>query len=236
MTEYLTSAQMRAIERAAIESGAVTGATLMERAGCGAIEVITQTWPSLVPASARVYLLCGPGNNGGDGYVMARVLHTEGWRVTVAQLAPPVPSAPDAVANFDKAKAVGCPVLPISVDLLSRISAQPGPVLVIDALFGTGLGRPLSSDLQAFAQAFERQFAEDPQMHVVAVDLPSGLCADTGQVMSGPDGGAAFRADLTVTFHRRKYGHVMAQGPAHCGLVRVVDIGLGPWDEARHGA
>lgn len=235
MTDFLTSAQMRAIERAAIDSGQVSGLELMERAGQGALSALCVTWPDFAQAPATAFLLCGPGNNGGDGYVMAHGLAQAGWSVTIAQDGPPLASAPDARASYHKARAAGCAFRPLSEQILRDIAAQTGPVLVVDALFGTGLTRPLAPEMQALAAELAQSAAGSKgAIRVVAVDIPSGLSADTGQVVAGPEGGRAFRADLTVTFHDRKRGHMMQDGPAHCGAIRVVDIGLGPWDGLRH--
>ena len=93
MTELLTSAQMRAIETAAISAGRVTGLALMERAGQGVVDAIQTTWPGLC---GRAVVFCGPGNNGGDGYVIARLLQAQGWQVAIFALAPP--ATPDAIA------------------------------------------------------------------------------------------------------------------------------------------
>lgn len=237
MTDFLTSAQMRAIERAAIDSGQVTGLELMERAGQGAIAATLATWPDFAGGPSLAYLLCGPGNNGGDGYVMAQGFAARGWTVTIAQAAPPSATAPDAQASFEKLGAGACAVHPLTAQILHDIAVHPGPVLVVDALFGTGLTRPLSPELQSIAAGLAQAVsAAKGAIRVLAVDIPSGLSADTGQVIAGPDGAYAFRADLTVTFHDRKRGHMMQDGPAHCGKIRVVDIGLGPWDGARHAA
>lgn len=237
MTEFLTSAQMRAIERAAIDSGQVTGLELMERAGQGVLDAVFATWPDFARAPATAFLLCGPGNNGGDGHVIARVLAQAGWTVTIAQDGPPLATAPDALACYHKAQAAGCAFLPLSAQLARDIAAEAAPVLVVDALFGTGLTRPLVPEMQALAAELAQSAARSKgAIRVVAVDIPSGLSADTGQVIAGPEGGRAFRADLTVTFHDRKRGHMLQDGPAHCGRIEVVDIGLGPWDGLRHGA
>ncbi|TVP72217.1 MAG: NAD(P)H-hydrate epimerase [Rhodobacteraceae bacterium] len=241
VTDFLTSAQMRAIEQAAIESGAVSGAELMDRAGRGAVEMVFATWPDLAEAPAIAFVLCGPGNNGGDGYVMARLLRAQGWHVRIAQFGPDEPVTPDARMNFHKAQVAGCAVAQISGQLALEIFAQAGSVLVIDALFGTGVTRALPPELRALSHLLEdgaqkaRRDVAWAAPRFMAVDLPSGLCADTGQVLGEPEGGRAFMADLTVTFHGLKHGHVRASGPALCGLVRVVDIGLWPWDELRHG-
>jgi len=210
LTEVLTSAQMRGIEAAAIGAGRVTGRELMERAGRAVVAAALEYWPDLAEAPGRAVVLAGPGNNGGDGYVAAAALAERGWTVAVFAMeaggAPPA----DAARAADLWRAKG------TVRPLSEAAAAGAADLVIDAVFGTGLARPLSgalADLPGLAAA--------PGGRVVAVDLPSGLCSDSGRVL-----GAAVRADLTVSFHRPKAGHYLAAGPEHCGALAVADIGL----------
>lgn len=194
-TEVLTTAQMRALESAAIGSGAVTGLELMERAGAAVAGHIRLRWPK----PGRVTVLCGPGNNGGDGYVIARHLAQAGWAVTTLALA--APTTPDARAMAARWTAATDPLTPETL----RAPAD----LIVDAIFGTGLTRPLDLDLTALPAP------------VVAVDAPSGLDLDTGRIL-----GPVPRAALTVTFHSAKPGHLLAEGPAHCGTLIIADIGL----------
>lgn len=210
VVELVTSAQMRAIERAEIDSGSVTGRALMSRAGHGCYDRIAYHFPEI----RRALVLCGPGNNGGDGYVVAADLAAAGVRVTVAVLGDPAKLPPDAA----RARA-GWDALGASVDLAALAPAETlrSVDLVVDALFGIGLTRDLGGTARDWALACAVEGAPS----VVAVDIPSGLSGDDGVVL-----GAAFHADLTVTFHARKFGHVRGQGPAYCGVVEVVDIGL----------
>ncbi len=204
----LTAAEMRALEGRAIASGAVSGLELMERAGRGVVEAVLQHWPELARGAHRALVLCGPGNNGGDGYVVARLLAGRGWQVTVLALGDPARLPPDAAANRARWEKIG-PVHPLTDD------ARPAEAdLVVDALFGIGLARPVRLPLDSLRRAGRR---------AVAVDLPSGLDADTGQVVGD---GAVFPAELTVTFHALKPGHVSGLGPELCGTVVVCDIGL----------
>ncbi len=240
MTELLTSARMRAVEQAAIASGSVTGRELMARAGGGVFDAILDEWPDLALSSHRAVVLCGPGNNGGDGFVIARLLHERGWELDVFLLGAPPALPPDARDSHDRWSALG-PVIPIDLPApgsagLGRLRAtmeQPDrpPAIVIDALFGTGLTRPADSLAPLFALTHR---GARGAMRVVSVDVPSGLCADSGRIL-GPEpepgaGPSAMLADLTVTFHRPKTGHYLAAGPAACGRLRVADIGLPPGD------
>lgn len=222
MTELLTAAQMRATEEKAIASGAVTGLALMERAGQGVVAAALAAWPGLARGPQRAVVLCGPGNNGGDGFVVARLLRQRGWAVAVHLLGDPARLPPDARRNHDRWCALGA-VTPLPGALPSLRAGEAG--LLVDALFGTGLTRGLSAEL---AQAIGATFAA-PGWHRLAVDVPSGLCADSGRVLGQGDG--VLRADLTVTFHRAKPGHYLQDGPQHCGALVVAGIGLEPGAE-----
>ncbi len=207
--EILTAAQMLALEKQAMASGLVTGLELMERAGEGVLQAIAQHWPDLTAAPGRAGILCGPGNNGGDGYVIARLLLGQGWAVTATALGATDRLPPDAQANHDRWTSCG-EVLPWQ----AAASAMDGVDLVIDALFGIGLTRPLSPEV---AQVMDRV---PRTARRVSVDVPSGVLAD-GQTLTTD---AAFPAELAVTFHCRKPVH---QALAESGMaIAVADIGL----------
>lgn len=194
----LTVAEMAAADRAAVESG-TPGIELMERAGAAVAAVIFQRFD---PRPTMV--LCGPGNNGGDGYVIARLLKAAGWPTTVMALdSPTTPDARAAAALWDG-------------EVQGPGNLPPG-ALIVDAMFGAGLSRALEGAAARIAGELETQSAR-----VVAVDVPSGVPGDTGLPL-----GAAICAALTVTFHARKPGHVLEPGRSLCGEVLVADIGLG---------
>lgn len=231
MTELLTSAQMRAIEQAAMETGAVTGLELMERAGAGVVAAIESEWPDMAPG--RAVVLCGPGNNGGDGFVIARLLHGAGWQVEVYLLGDPARLPADAAVTCRRWQEIGsinnAELLPQhhGYDPESNLCFAGEPVLFIDALFGTGLTRPVEGEMALFLSDVRDHCAG----RTVAVDVPSGLCADSGRALGeGNPLGIAGRYDLTVTFHRAKTGHVTLEGAGVSGALRLVDIGL---DEAQ---
>ncbi|MGZ2257606.1 NAD(P)H-hydrate dehydratase [Roseobacter sp. A03A-229] len=212
MAEILTAAEMRALEKAAMASGAVSGLELMERAGQGVCDAVFAQWPELRDGVHRAVVLCGPGNNGGDGFVIARLLAARGWAVEVFLLGEGARLPPDAQANHDRWQE-GHGVAPLGPGCVTG-----GVDLLVDALFGTGLTRAVALDvpgLFAAGAAVARR---------VAVDIPSGLCADSGRVL-----GQALPADLTVSFQTAKRGHHLAEAPDLCGALAVVDIGLGPW-------
>jgi hydroxyethylthiazole kinase-like uncharacterized protein yjeF len=227
MTELLTAAQMRAIETAAIESGEVTGLELMERAGRGVVEAIFEEWPELAKTSHKAVVLCGPGNNGGDGFVVARLLKEWGWEVEVFLYGDAEKLPPDARVNYERWGENGetSPLSPKACD-----PKRHAGVLYVDALFGTGLGRPLEDeafDIQR--RLFGLKGPIVPIGPIVAVDCPSGLCLDSGRALQRAAGAAGLYvpiAALTVTFQTMKVGHVLQDGPVQCGNVRVVDIGL----------
>ena len=208
MTEILTSAQMRAIEQAAIDSGQVTGLDLMERAGAAVVARILAQWPEAKP---RAVVLCGPGNNGGDGYVIARLFRARGWQVHL--WAPLAAATPDAAANAVRWTETEAVLTDLPTEALDG-------AIAIDALFGTGLGRPVGG---AFLGALTMARAKAARL--VAVDILSGVCADTGQIRA--DGAYLARgADLTVTFQAPKHGHMLLPGAQLCGSLDIADIGL----------
>ncbi len=221
MTDLLTTERMRAIERAAIEGGDVTGLELMERAGRGVVEAVFEEWPALAEAPRKAVVLCGPGNNGGDGFVIARLLHDRGWEVVLYLYGDPGRLPPDARANFERWSALG-PVHPFTDDKARdpRLCA-PHPDLWVDAVFGVGQNRPLPDLVTQMLHRvyYEQNWSTAP---VVAVDVPTGLDSDSGQSVQT----FHLTADLTVTFHRAKHGHVTGDGPMRCGKVVVKDIGL----------
>ncbi|WP_425039216.1 NAD(P)H-hydrate epimerase [Primorskyibacter sp. S187A] len=227
MTELLTSDQMRRIEQAAMASGAVTGLQLMERAGQGVVTEVFKWRPELAVGVHRASILCGPGNNGGDGYVIARALEERGWDVEVFALAPP--KTPDAQAM---ARAWGGTARALSEESF-RASADAD--LYVDAIFGTGLSRAPEGDLASLLAHLGGSGGDYAHFHprLVAVDAPTGLCLDSGRQLAGgtSDSGESSvpLAGLTVTFECPKLGHFLADGPAACGQLAVVDLALSTW-------
>ena len=238
MTVILTAAEMRAVELAAMSSGGVTGLGLMERAGRGVVDAIFKRWPDLARSSHCARVLCGPGNNGGDGLVVARLLKEWGWEVGVSLLGAPGKLPPDANVNLEMWRQLAG----TEPDLRkgnadASLAAGPPPDLLVDALFGTGLCRPLgnpfSEELERWggfpAEGGIREAPSRPRpFRVVSVDIPSGLCSDSGRVL-----GASIRADLTATFHAPKRGHFLDRGMDLCGMLEVVSLGID--DRSRMG-
>ena len=201
--EILTVGEMAEADGLAIEAGPLDGIGLMRRAGAAVARLALERYP----AASHVHVLCGPGNNGGDGYVAAKILHESGVAVCLWSDTSPK-------AGSDAARAAAeCPV---PARPLAAFDPEPGS-LGIDALFGAGLSKPLDG---VYAEAIGK--TEAACAKVLAVDVPSGLFGDSGAVA-----GTAFRADLTVTFFRWKPGHLLQPGREHCGETIVADIGIG---------
>ena len=227
MAELLTAAQMRAIEAAAIGSGEVTGLELMERAGRGAVAAILAEWPELAEGERRAAVLCGPGNNGGDGFVVARLLKERGWAVEVFLYGNPEKLPPDAQVNYERWTQAN-EVVPLDSTNSKRDTWACD--LYVDGVFGTGLTRPIGFGARLGEFLPEWDLRDEPERpRVVALDIPTGLCSSSGRSL----GFGGLWADLTTTFHRAKPGHFLAEGPFACGRVVVVDIGL---DHMRAGA
>lgn len=206
------AAEMRAIDRAAIDGLGIPSLQLMTRAGGAVVESAL----ALAAPGGRVVVLTGGGNNGGDGWVAARLLHAAGRRVRVVAVVDPEALAGDAAAVAENALDAGVPWALFHHDV--ALEAGPGDV-VVDALLGTGLSRAPEG---AFAEAIERvAAARAAGARVLAVDVPSGLSADTGRPL-----GPCVVADATVTFAFQKRGLILHPGPAHAGAVRVADIGI----------
>lgn len=222
-TEILTTAQMRAIESAAMASGEVTGLQLMERAGAAVAGQIRLRWPK----PGRVTVLCGPGNNGGDGYVIARLLHHEGWQVHVLGLENT--PGPDAAEMKRLWRDIGL-ILPLTVAQLGR---GPDSDVYVDAIFGTGLTRPADGAIAPILRHLggDGGGGKDFRDKLVAVDCPSGLCLDSGTILGQSRDGDRYRlrAGLTVAFDSPKPGHLLALGPDCCGKLVIADIGLHQW-------
>jgi hydroxyethylthiazole kinase-like uncharacterized protein yjeF len=196
-TELLTPAEMARADARAL-AGGMTTETLMEAAGRAVARAIQARF-----RPCRVLVLAGPGNNGGDGYVAARYLEQAGWPVAIAALAPPSPGSAAAVAA---ARWRG-----LMVPFSEHEAARAG--LLVDALFGAGLTRPLAPSVIEVLQAVHAP--------MVAVDVPSGLDGATGQVL-----GFAPQAALTISFFRLKPAHLLVPGRALCAESLLADIGL----------
>lgn len=201
--EILSVAEMYRADSLAM-AGGIAGETLMEAAGWAVAREIRRRVPP-----CRVAVLCGPGNNGGDGFVVARLLRHQGFRVRLALLGD--------VANLKGDAALMAQRWPDPVEMLAP-TILDGVDLVVDALFGAGLARPLDGPAAEIITVLGRM-----RLPVIAVDVPSGVDGDTGAVL-----GVAIQAVATVTFFRKKPGHLLYPGRGLCGEVVVADIGIPP--------
>ncbi|HUE65600.1 MAG TPA: NAD(P)H-hydrate dehydratase [Rhizomicrobium sp.] len=197
--EILTNSEMGKADAFAVAHG-VPSLVLMENAGQAVADAIAARFKP-----CPVTVLCGPGNNGGDGFVVARLLDEYGFTVRVAHDAEP---KGDAAVMSDRWKGVRLALAPEALD---------GAKLVVDGLFGAGLSRPLEGASAQVVEALN-------DLPVVAIDVPSGLSGDTGQAL----GAVVVRAVLTVTFFRKKPGHLLLPGRVLCGETVVAGIGITP--------
>lgn len=199
----LTCAQMRAADRAAVAAG-VGEATLMENAGRACAQILATRH-----RLARVLVLCGPGNNGGDGFVLARCLADMGWSVRVSCVVERAALRGAARAMADQWQG---PLAPWDPGLIQEAD------VIVDAIFGAGLDRDLTAPARPMIEA-----ANASGKPILAIDIPSGVAGDTGKVL-----GCAMAAQWTVTFFRAKPGHWLYPGRALCGEVILADIGIAP--------
>ncbi len=218
MIPVLSREQMRAFDALAIESG-VPSLVLMENAGRNAASVIKERLED--SGGARVLVFSGPGNNGGDGLVVARHLRAAGVDVSVLLACASERLQGDALENMKAWRACGGDVIEVvgagaAEQVHSALSGLGSGGVVVDALLGTGLDRPVTGDAAAIIRALAADGAD-----VVSLDVPSGIDANTGAVL-----GVAVRASMTVTFAHLKLGLLTSTGAEHSGPVEVVDIGV----------
>ena len=196
---------VRGLDRLAIEEGGLSGAELMERAGDAAFRALVRCWPGV----RRVAIVCGAGNNGGDGFVVARRAREAGYEVRAVGIGDRSRLGPDAAVMLGAMRAAGVDLEPLTTSALRGV--------VVDALFGIGLSRAVCGGPARAVAAMNASGAP-----IMALDVPSGLNADTGRVC----GEAAVRAALTVTFIAAKRGLYTGRGPDHCGRIEVDTLGV----------
>ncbi len=201
-----TAQQTRELDRQAIEVHGIPGLTLMQRAGAFAFDCLRRHFPD----ARRIVVVCGPGNNGGDGHVVARLAHEAGLSVRVLLPTDPDRLKGDAATCAEERRLAGVADEPWDP------SALEGADLVVDALLGTGLDRPVKENLAAVIEALNASGRP-----VLAIDVPSGLNADTGQPM-----GCAVHALLTTTFIGRKRGLYTGEGPEFAGEIEFDALGV----------
>lgn len=211
--ELYRAQQARELDRIAIEEFHIPGATLMDRAGLAAFEALRRTWPR----ARRLAVVCGPGNNGGDGFVLARHAAGAGYAVAVSLLGDPARLRGDALGAYDRMREAG-----IALQAYDRTLLEDADVIV-DALFGTGLDRDVEG---AFATCIDD--INGVQAAVLAIDIPSGLHADSGRVL-----GRCVSAALSVSFIGLKQGMFTGEARNVCGQVVFDDLDVPPEIYAR---
>lgn len=218
MTLILNRNQVREVDRRAVSEYGMSGLVLMENAGRGAADVVCMQFLGGDPRGANVVVVCGKGNNGGDGFVIARHLDLRGYGVKVLLLAEPKELSGDAAANFliiQKA-GVAIEVFDKPLNVVKFKSALSGAGWLVDAILGTGAtGEPKSP----YAEAIEAM--NESGIQIVAVDLPSGLDCDTGAAARH-----TIRAKETATFVAAKPGFFVEGAKEYVGYIRVCDIGV----------
>ena len=205
-----TAVEMRTVDRVAVDEVGIPGAVLMERAGLGAAAEILQWFPE----ARRIAVVCGPGNNGGDGFVAARHLAAAGREVAVLLVEAESKVRREPKAFLDVLRKLDVPITRVNVTAWR--SALDGFDLVVDAMLGTGVSGAPKPPFEAAIRAIANSL-----LPVVSLDVPSGVDANDGTVE-----GSAIDADLTITFHAPKIGLAVAPGRFQAGRVKAVDIGI----------
>jgi hydroxyethylthiazole kinase-like uncharacterized protein yjeF len=209
-----TPKQMQSIDRRAIEGLGIPGLTLMENAGARATKAIVEYFGD--PAGKLVTVFCGKGNNGGDGFVVARLLHEKGAKVEIFLIGEKAAVKGDARTNLERAERLALKITEISEP--AQFAISPECWLVVDAIFGTGFSGTVEYPFNDIINAINASDAP-----VVAVDAPSGFDGASGRV-SDP----TIEADMTVTLALPKFGQVVHPGKDYCGQLLVADIGFPP--------
>ncbi|GAB4539504.1 MAG: NAD(P)H-hydrate dehydratase [Thermodesulfovibrionia bacterium] len=228
MLKVVTAEEMQEIDRVTIEEYGIAGTILMERAGLSVARVVDGLLKE--GRERTVIVLCGGGNNGGDGMVVARLLHNQGYNVVAFLTAEPDELKGDARINYNAAKRFGVRVYPIDRFLTHYSSHITHHTIIIDALLGTGLNKEVRGTLKTVIEKVNKSSSTvtsppatvtSPPATVVSIDIPSGISSDNGQIM-----GCAIKANYTVTFGLPKRGHLIFPGAEHTGRLFIEDIGF----------
>jgi NAD(P)H-hydrate epimerase len=214
----VTASEMQALDQMAIHEYAIPSLLLMENAGRGVADIISREAKQLRPSSFKSLILCGKGNNGGDGLVAARHLANRGFGVEIVLFVNPANLKEDPAVNFSIVSRMKIPFFLVleKGDVAGLRTRLQDADFVIDALFGVGLKAPLTDIFLDTVYTLNGSGKK-----VISVDIPSGLDADTGRVL-----GAAVKAAVTATLALPKKGLYEREGPIYAGEIQVVDIGL----------
>ncbi len=209
-SELLTTKEMKKADELAI-AGGISGSSLMERAGESVASIVRDSFRE----QFEVLILCGPGDNGGDGFVVARLLADDGYPVSVLFYGSRETLTGDAREKADNWIGTIEELTPAKLEEYLHKKSRKD-VVIIDALFGAGLNRPLEGEIARCVNTLNMS-----DFPVVSIDVPSGICGDSGLIL-----GTAVVADLTVTFFRLKPGHLLYPGKELCGQLKLSDIGI----------
>jgi hydroxyethylthiazole kinase-like uncharacterized protein yjeF len=209
--KVVNAEEMRKIDKESIERFGIPGVVLMERAGLAVVSKIKELY-----SQKRVIVLSGSGNNGGDGLVVARELHNEGWDVKVFLTSMPEYLKADALLQYKTAINIGVDIKPIKELIVNNSSIITHHSIIVDALLGTGLSKNITGKLSEVISLINKS-----NKPVISIDIPSGISSDSGQVM-----GEAVKAQYTVTFGLPKRGHLLYPGAEHTGELFIEDIGF----------
>ena len=209
---YYLACAVRELDRLAIKEHHIPGFTLMRRAGQASFTALLEKWPE----TCQLLCFCGSGNNGGDGYVIAALASAQGIHSTVIVLGSTDKLKGDARKAYEMAADQGVEFVPFPIFDIENFLKFNEECIVVDAMLGTGLSGKVTGDsLKAIKLINATTFP------VLAVDIPSGLSSDTGEIL-----GDAVKADMTVTFIGRKIGQILGKGPQICGEIRFDDLGV----------
>ncbi len=209
---YYLACAVRELDRLAIEEHHIPGFTLMQRAGQAAFTALQDRWPE----TRQLLCFCGSGNNGGDGYVMAALARAKGIAALVIAVGDVSKLKGDALLAYQMATDQGVEVVSFPLFGIEKFLKYQKQCVVVDAMLGTGLSGKVTGDsLRAIELINAATFP------VLAVDIPSGLCSDTGEIL-----GDAVKAEMTMTYIGRKLGQIVKKGPQTCGEIIFDDLGV----------
>jgi NAD(P)H-hydrate epimerase len=217
LKKVITGLEIQKLDSIVIKEIGIPAEVLMERAGVGVYEKLVENYP--LERYKKVLVICGPGNNGGDGMVCARHLKSRGYNVKLILLCEEEKYKGEAKLNLEIAKKLNLPIQKIKDSSeLFKVLEEEKPDVLVDAIFGTGLKRKIEG---FFAEVINliNGYKEREKAKIVAVDIPSGVCSNTGRVL-----GTAVKADLTVSFELIKVGHVFYPGKEYTGKLEIVPI------------
>lgn len=219
MTKLVTAAEMKALDEYTIKNMGVPSMVLMERAALASVEEFLRGGSEPGPwffDEKKVLCICGAGNNGGDGFAVARLLHMKGIDVSILFVGRKTSLSKETAQQFRIAENYGIPIHENKFDIMRKHKYTA----LIDGIFGIGLARNVQGSYKSLIKEMN-EIKKSGSVRILSLDIPSGLSADTGEVM-----GVAVKADKTVTFAFGKIGMTKGQGPEYAGEIAVKDIGI----------